>query len=178
MVVIVYCELKSAVAAVRVTFTVPEPLSVPAPLMISAAEGVNVPFTASVPAVAKLPEPAVVPLIVALLKVSVPLLLMDEPEFSVIVPPLGAKVTPLFTVSAPPTLKLVLYCVCAVGVVAIVSPLKAREVPLFEIVDPAADMVMVPPPGANVAVELFVNVPATLKLLEVVTVAPDAMVKL
>ena len=62
--------------------------------------------------------------------------------------------------------------------VAIVKPLNVSDVPELEIVDPAADMVIVPPEGLNVAVELLVNVPATLKLLEVVTVAPDGIVKL
>jgi hypothetical protein len=38
---IVYWLLKSAVAAVRVTFTVPLPVSVPAPLITLAAAGVN-----------------------------------------------------------------------------------------------------------------------------------------
>jgi len=172
----VYCELKSAVAAVRLTFTVPDPVSVPAPFITSAAAGVNVPLTVCVPAVLKPPEAVVVPPIVALLKASVPLLLMDDPLFSVIVPPLGEKFTLPFTVNAPPTAKLVLYCDCAVGVAAIVNPLKVSEVPLFEMVDPTADMVTVPAEGLNVAVELFVRVPATLKLLEVVTVAPEAIV--
>jgi len=40
--VIVYCEEKSAVAAVRVTFTVPLPVSVPPPLRMTNAAGVSV----------------------------------------------------------------------------------------------------------------------------------------
>lgn len=47
-----YCELKSAVATVRVTFTVPLPVSVPAPLMRLVAPGVRVTFVATV----KLPD--------------------------------------------------------------------------------------------------------------------------
>ncbi len=43
LLVIVYCELKSAVASVRVTLTVPLPVNVPMPLITSVAEGVNKP---------------------------------------------------------------------------------------------------------------------------------------
>lgn len=103
---------------------------------------------------------------------------IDDPLFIVIVPPVGANVTPLLTVNAPAITKLVLYCVCAVGVAAIVNPLNRKDVPELEIVDPAADIVIVPPEGLNVAVELLVNVPATLKLLDVVTVADEGIVKL
>jgi len=50
----VYCDVKSAVAAVRVTFTVPVPFKVPAPLITVAAEGFTVPLTVKVPAMEKL----------------------------------------------------------------------------------------------------------------------------
>ena len=106
MPVIVYCEEKSAVAAVRVTFVVPLPVSVPAPLITSAAAGVNVPSTVIVPPTLKLPEPLVVPLIVRLLKASVPELEIDEPLFIVIVPELATKLPETFTVNAVATEKL------------------------------------------------------------------------
>ena len=46
--VIVYCEAKSAVAVVRVTWTVPFPVSVPEPLMILEVPGVRMTFEATV----------------------------------------------------------------------------------------------------------------------------------
>jgi hypothetical protein len=110
--------------------------------------------------------------------VAPPLFAMEEPAFDiVIVPPDGANVLVEFTVSAPATENEVLYCDWAVGVSAMVRPEKVSEVPEFEIDEPAADIVIVPPEGLNVAVEEFVKVPAILKSLPVVTVAPEAMVK-
>ena len=64
------------------------------------------------------------------------------------------------------------------GVAAIVSPEKVREVPELEIPEPTALMVIVPLEGLKVAVEELVKVPAMLNEEEVVTVAPEAMVKL
>jgi len=56
--VIVYWLLKSAVAAVRVTFTVPLPVKVPRPEITSVAPGVKVADapTVKVPPTAKLEE--------------------------------------------------------------------------------------------------------------------------
>src|ERR1041385_2748296 len=55
--VIVYCDEKSAVAAVRVTRAVPEPVSVPVPLITVAATGAKIafaPLTLRLPLTAKL----------------------------------------------------------------------------------------------------------------------------
>ena len=57
LVVIVYCDKKSAVAAIRVTRAVPEPVKVPVPLMTAAATGERIafaPLTLRVPPTAKL----------------------------------------------------------------------------------------------------------------------------
>jgi hypothetical protein len=53
-----------------------------------------------------------------------------------------------------------LYCDCAVGVVEIVKPLNV-SVPVLEILEPAADIVIVPPLGANVTPLFTVSAPAT-----------------
>ncbi len=45
LLVIVYCDEKSAVAAMRVTRAVPVPVSVPVPLMTAAATGMKIAFT-------------------------------------------------------------------------------------------------------------------------------------
>lgn len=107
-VLMVYWELKSAVAVVLETLTVPDPVKVPvAPEMMSAAAGEKVPSTCMVPAVAKLPEPETVPLIVTLLKVRVPELEIEpEAPLIVIVPLVGAKVVLLLTVKVAATVKL------------------------------------------------------------------------
>src|ERR1041385_46510 len=55
--VMVYCDEKSAVAAMRVTRAVPEPVNVPVPLMTGAATGAKiafVPLTLRLPLTAKL----------------------------------------------------------------------------------------------------------------------------
>jgi hypothetical protein len=109
--VIVYWLEKSGVAAVRVTCAVPEPLNVPAPLTISAAAGWKVapePMANEVTA-EKLPVPVTVPAAVMLnvWKASVPLLEIDPPAvLNVIVPPVGERLAPEFTVSALLTVKL------------------------------------------------------------------------
>src|SRR5215210_2616277 len=57
LLVIVYCDEKSAVAAVRVTRAVPVPVSVPVPLMIVAATGERIafaPLTLRLPPTARL----------------------------------------------------------------------------------------------------------------------------
>ena len=48
LLVMVYCDKKSAVAAVLVTCTVPAPVSVPAPEMNTAATGIKMPSTINV----------------------------------------------------------------------------------------------------------------------------------
>jgi len=103
--VIVYWLLKSAVAAVRVTLTVPVPVKVPRPEITSVAPGVKVADvpTVKVPPTAKLEEEVTAAEVarVTLLKVRLPELAIDEPFLMVVVPLAGAKVTPLLTVSAP-----------------------------------------------------------------------------
>jgi hypothetical protein len=98
--VIVYWELKSAVAAVRVTWTVPVPVRVPAPLIIFAAEGVKVELEprVKVPATAKLLLPVTVAelAVVRLKNVSEPELVIEAPLFMVIVPAVGVKVPVTF----------------------------------------------------------------------------------
>ena len=175
---------KSAVVAVRVTCAVPEPVKVPAPEMTSPAAGVKtleVPKVI-VPATAKPPpeEVTVAPEAIAkLLKViavalefTIELLL-----FIVIVPPVGAKVTPEFTVKAPPTLKLAEGWV--VGVAATVKPenfIVPGEVAIVKVV---ALIVIVPPPDASkVEFEGIVKVLAKLKLDELVTLEEVVNVKL
>jgi len=75
-----------------------------APLMTSAAAGVNVPFTVIAKPTAKLPLPETVPETIKPLNVSEPLFAMlPDPPDMVMVPPVGAKVLVLFTVSVPPT---------------------------------------------------------------------------
>jgi len=107
--VIVYWLLKSAVAAVRVTFTVPVPVKVPNPEMTSVAPGVKVAElpTVKVPPTAKLEEEVTAAEVarVTLLKVKDPELAIEAPLFKVIVPAVGAKVLVELTVNAPPTLK-------------------------------------------------------------------------
>jgi hypothetical protein len=95
----------------------------------------------------------------------------------VMVPPVGWKVWLAEIFKAPVMEKEVLYWAWEVGVTAIVSPEKVREVPELEIPEPTALMVIVPLEGLKVAVEELVKVPAMLNEEEVVTVAPEAMVK-
>ena len=59
----------------------------------------------------------------------------------------------------------------------IVNPLNVN-VPLLEILDPAADIVIVPPLGLKFALVPMLNVPPTEKLLDVVTVAEFDIVRL
>ena len=61
---------------------------------------------------------------------------------------------------------------------AIVKPEKVKELPELVIVEAAVLMVMVPELAVKVAVEELVKVAAILKDEEVVTVAPEAIVKL
>jgi len=56
--------------------------------------------------------------------------------------------------------------------------LNLRDVPEFTIDQPVVAIVIVPPEGSKVAVELFVSVPLIVNELEVVTVAPEAIVML
>ena len=112
-----------------------------------------------------------VPAIVNPLNVNVPLLLIPQPvPVIVIAPAVGASVMPEFTVNIPLTEKLA--AVCVVGVTAIVNPLKAK-VPLFVIPHPTADIVIVPPDGANVAEALTVSV---LLMLHVVLAVYEVVV--
>ena len=110
LLVIVYWLAKSAVAAVRVTLTVPKPVKVPAPEMISAAAGVKVApeFTVKVVTTEKLPlEVTLAELaMVRLLKARVPELAILAPLFRVMVPADGAKTALEPTVKAAPTEKL------------------------------------------------------------------------
>ncbi len=92
-------------------------------------------------------------------------MVMDEPAaLMVIVPPVGANVTLPLMVNAPATLKLVLYCDCAVGVAAIVRLLNVL-VPVLALDEPTALIVIVPPVGANVTPPLIVRAAATEKLV-------------
>jgi hypothetical protein len=59
-----------------------------------------------------------------------------------------------------------------------VSPEKIKLVPEFTILHPVVAMVMVPPDGLNVAVDELVNAPFMVKEEDVVTVAPEAIVRL
>ena len=90
----VYCEAKSAVAAVRVTLTVPEPVRVAeVPVMISAAAGEKLPLTVKLllEAIVKLPVLATVPLMVNALNVGALLIVIVVAEDAkVTVPELGA----------------------------------------------------------------------------------------
>ena len=150
---IVYCELKSAVAAVRVTFTVPLPVRVPVPLMMSAAAGAKEPFTVIVPLALKLPLLEIVPLIVKLLNVNVPELLMDPEAPLRVIVPVGEKVNAP-TVSVPAIVKLV------EGFVVIVT-LSVRlfkvKVPLLVIVAAALFTVTVPEVQFKFALALTVR---------------------
>ena len=100
--VIVYCELKSAVADVLVTWAVPVPVSVPAPLITFATEGVNT----EEESIVKVPPTAKLLLLVTedvlavvrLKKVSEPEFVIEEPLFRVMVPELGVKVPVTFNV--------------------------------------------------------------------------------
>jgi hypothetical protein len=155
-------------------------LAIDAPLsiVIVPAEGVKValPLTVKAPLALKLLEVVTVALVAMArpLKVNAPELEIDPPLFIVMVPLDGAKVALLLTVNAPPTLKLLE--VVTVAEAATVRPLKVR-VPEFEI-DAPLFIVMVPAEGAKVALLLAVNAPPTEKLLDVVTVADAATVKL
>ena len=170
--------MKSAVAAVRVTCTVPLPVSVPAPLITAPAAGVKVAleFTVNVPTTPKLLDAVMVAELAMArsLRVRVPELEMAEPLFNVIVPLVGAKVVEIFTVKVPATEKLADGCV--VGVPAMVSPLNVN-VPLLLIPQPVPVIVIVPPEGLKVAPVPTVRVPPMLKPVEVVTVALLAIVK-
>lgn len=121
-----------------------------------------------------LPEVTVPPIVILLKVRFVPEFEIDEPLFMVMVPFEGAKVAVELLVRVPPTAKL--EEVVTVAPVAMVKPEKVRLVPELTIEDPLP-IEIVPPEGTKVAVELLVNAPLTPKLEEVVTVAPDAMVK-
>jgi hypothetical protein len=81
---------------------------------------------------------------------------------------------PELTVNMALTEKLA--AVCVVGVDATVSPLKVN-VPLFVMPQPTADIVIVPPEGANVWLALTVNVAAMEKLAEGCVAGVPAIVK-
>jgi len=180
--VIVYWLLKSAVAAVRVTFTVPVPVKVPKPEMTSAAPGVKVAElpTVKVPPTAKLEEEVTAAELakVRLLKVRVPLLAIDEPLPMVIVPADGLKLTPVPTVKAPFTVKL--DEVVATWELEKVKPLKARVPELVIILElpTPVPMVIVPADALKLAEVPTVKFPYTVKSDALVTVAELAMAKL
>jgi hypothetical protein len=178
LLVIVYWLLKSAVAAVRVTTTVPLPVSVPAPLMTADAAGVKVEllFAVNVPATAMLPvaETAAEDASVKPRKVSDPELAIEEPLLNVTVPPVGANVVEPLTVKAPPTLNEVVGC--ALGVPAIVRPAKVGAA--VRASDQAVPVsVIVPALGLKMDALPVVSAAATEKLLDVVTVADAGMVR-
>ena len=136
-----YCELKSGVAAVLVTFTVPLPVRVPVPLTTTAADGVKVTLAATV----NVPE---------MLKFSLdekPLVLF---RFTVLKPSVAADV-PLNEVAAgvPGVLKLsVLVVVNENGVAAVVLTIQfPRNVCVSDV------------PPAKVAVPEIVKSPFTVR---------------
>ena len=108
------------------------------------------------------------------LAVKVPLLV--KLPFKVYVPDVGESVQVEPLVKVPATVKLVL-AVTVVEEQEVVRLLKLRVVPEFVTVPPPLT-VIVPAEAVKLPVEPLVNVPAMLKLLEVVTVAPDAVVRL
>ena len=126
-----YCELKSGVAAVRVTFTVPLPVRVPVPLTTTDADGVKVTLAATV----NVPE---------MLKSSVdekPLVLFTL----TLLKPSVAEVLPVIDVAAgvPGVLKLsVLVVMNKNGVAAVVFTIQlprnvcVRDVPAAKVADP------------------------------------------
>jgi len=157
--VIVYCDKKSAVAAMRVTWAVPLPVSVPAPLITSAAAGMNVPPTVIVVPTLKSPLLDVVPLIVKLMKANVPAFTIEPPAI-VIVPEEGLKFAPVPTVRVPPTPKLL--DVVTVAEFEIVRSPNA-SVPEFTIEEPSF-IVIAPLVGVNVPVT--VNMPPTVAMFD------------
>ena len=120
--------------------------------------------TVSVPETLKLPAVVTVPAAEAKVKLvklsAVPFMAMEAPLLSVVVP-LGEKVLDAFTVKAPATPKLA--DGWAVGVAAIVNPVKLMVPGEVKIVKPTALIVIVPV-GLKVEVEGTVNVLAMLKL--------------
>lgn len=127
------------------------------------------PETFRAPAIVKLEEVVVVPVIVKPWKVKVPLLAIEDPLVMVMVPEEGERFPPE-TSSADAIVK----SEEVVVVPLTVKLLKTSDVPEFTIEPPV--IVIVPDEGAKVAVVSFVKVPATEKLDEVVTVAPEAIV--
>jgi hypothetical protein len=98
---------------------------------------------------------------------------MEELLLNVIVPPDGLNVPVALFVNVPPTEKSLE--VLTVAPDAIVKSLKTSEVPELEMLEPSLN-VIVPADGLKVPVELIVSAPATVKLLDVVTVAPESIV--